>query len=297
MLRATKTAADKRESFRQALTSGKLLRMPGAFSPLVAMSIEQHGFQGVYVSGAILSADLGLPDIGLTTLSEVSERARTIARVTNLPTIVDIDTGFGEVASVARTVQMMEDAGLSGCHLEDQRFPKRCGHLDNKTLVDPAEMAQKIKAAVGAKNDKNFLVIARTDARGVDGLEAAIERAKQYVDAGAEMIFPEALADESEFAKFREAISVPLLANMTEFGKSPLLTADQLTNLGYNVVIYPVTLLRLAMHAAEQGLKTLASEGTQESIVPNMQTRAELYELLQYMSYQEFDEKLTNFKL
>ena len=297
MLRATKTATEKRESFRQALSSGKLLRMPGAFSPLVAMQIEQHGFQGVYVSGAILSADLGLPDIGLTTLSEVSDRARAIARVTNLPTIVDIDTGFGEVASVARTVQMLEDAGLCGCHLEDQQFPKRCGHLDNKTLVDPAEMSQKIKAAVGAKNDENFLVIARTDARGVDGLDAAIDRAKQYVDAGAEMIFPEALADEGEFAKFREAVNVPLLANMTEFGKSPLLNADQLTNLGYNVAIYPVTLLRLAMHAAEQGLKTLASEGTQESIVPNMQTRAQLYELLQYMSYQEFDEKLTNFEL
>ena len=297
MLGVTKTATEKRASFRQALASGKLLRMPGAFSPLVAMSIEKHGFQGVYVSGAILSADLGLPDIGLTTLSEVSDRARAIARVTNLPTIVDIDTGFGEVASVARTIQMMEDAGLSGCHLEDQQFPKRCGHLDNKTLVDPQEMSQKIKAAAGAKVDKNFLVIARTDARGVEGLDAAIDRAKRYVDAGAEMIFPEALADESEFAKFREAISVPLLANMTEFGKSRLLTADQLTNLGYNVVIYPVTLLRLAMHAAEKGLQILASEGTQESIVPNMQTRAELYELLQYMSYQEFDEKLTNFKI
>ena len=297
MLGVTKTAAEKRATFRQALASGKLQRMPGAFSPLVAMSIEKHGFQGVYVSGAILSADLGLPDIGLTTLSEVSERARAIARVTNLPTIVDIDTGFGEVASVARTIQMMEDAGLSGCHLEDQQFPKRCGHLDNKTLVDAKEMSQKIKAAVGAKVDKNFLVIARTDARGVEGLDAAIDRAKRYVDAGAEMIFPEALADESEFAKFREAVNVPLLANMTEFGKSKLLTADQLTNLGYNIVIYPVTLLRLAMQAAEQGLKTLASEGTQESIVPNMQTRAQLYELLQYMSYQEFDEELTNFKI
>ncbi|MDB2686942.1 methylisocitrate lyase [Mariniblastus sp.] len=297
MLSATKNATEKRESFRQALASGKLLRMPGAFSPLVAMAIQQHGFQGVYVSGAILSADLGLPDIGLTTLSEVSDRARAIARVTDLPTIVDIDTGFGEVASVARTVQMMEDAGLSGCHLEDQQFPKRCGHLDNKTLVNPAEMAQKIKAAVGAKNDQNFLVIARTDARGVEGLDAAIDRAKQYVDAGAETIFPEALADEGEFAKFREAIHVPLLANMTEFGKSPLLTADQLSSLGYNVVIYPVTLLRLAMHAAEQGLKTLAEQGTQESIVPNMQTRAQLYELLQYMKYQEFDEQLTNFKI
>ncbi len=297
MLHTTKTAAEKRASFRQSLATGNLLRFPGAFAPLVAMQIEELGFEGVYVSGAALSAELGLPDIGLTSLSEVSGRAEAISRVTNLPAIVDIDTGFGEVANVARTVQTIEAAGLCGCHLEDQQFPKRCGHLDNKQLVSPEEMTRKIKAAVNAKIDENFLIIARTDARGVDGFEAAVERAKCYVEAGAEMIFPEALADESEFAAFRKAVEVPLLANMTEFGKSPLLSTKQLTNLGYNLAIYPVTTLRLAMKAVEDGLRSLAEQGTQQSVVEQMQTRKRLYELLRYADYAEFDQDLFNFKL
>jgi len=297
MLNVTKNPAEKRAAFRDSLASGKLLRFPGAFSPLVAMLVEQLGFEGVYVSGAVVSTDLGLPDIGLTTLSEVAARAEATARVTNLPTIVDIDTGFGEPANVSRAVRTMEAAGLCGCHLEDQQFPKRCGHLDNKTLVPAEEMVRKIKAAVDAKSDQNFLVIARTDARGVEGLDKAIERAQRYVDAGAEMIFPEALADEQEFAAFREAISVPLLANMTEFGKSPLLTTDQLTGLGYNLVIYPVTSLRLAMGAVERGLETLRDSGTQESEVPAMQTRQRLYELLDYEKYAEIDQELFNFRI
>jgi methylisocitrate lyase len=244
-----------------------------------------------------LSADLGLPDIGLTTLSEVAVRAEAISRVTNLPALVDIDTGFGEPANVARSVQRMEAAGVSGCHLEDQQFPKRCGHLDNKQLIPTAEMVRKIKAAVNAKTDENFLVIARTDAHAVEGFEAAIERARRYVDAGAEMIFPEALASEQEFAAFREGVNVPLLANMTEFGKSPLLTTEQLSNLGYNAVIYPVTSLRLAMRAIEDGFRTLAAEGTQQSIVDGMQTRQRLYELLSYEAYARIDQDLFNFKL
>jgi len=288
MLHSTKSPAEKRNSFRQLLASGELLRFPGAFAPLVAMQIEELEFEGVYVSGAALSAELGLPDIGLTTLSEVSGRAQAIARMTSLPTIVDIDTGFGEVANVARTVETIEAAGLCGCHLEDQQFPKRCGHLDNKQLVAAEEMIRKIKAAIGAKRDKNFLIIARTDARGVEGFDAAVERAKRYVDAGAEMIFPEALVDESEFAAFRKAIDVPLLANMTEFGKSPLLSTDQLANLGYNLVIYPVTTLRLAMKAVENGLRSLTEQGTQQSVVEQMQTRKQLYELLRYAEYTEF---------
>jgi methylisocitrate lyase len=292
-----KAAADRRRDFRRELATGKLLRFPGAFSPLVAMLIEELKFEGVYISGAALSADLGLPDIGLTTLSEVSSRAGAITRMVTLPTIVDIDTGFGEPANVARTVTAVEQAGLAGCHLEDQLFPKRCGHLDGKQLVTVADMARKIKAAVDAKNDANFLVIARTDARGVDGLDAAIERAKQYVDAGAEMIFPEALADEREFAAFRKAVEVPLLANMTEFGKSPLLTTRQLSDLGYNLVIYPVTALRLAMHAVEEGFRKLASSGTQEAMVSDMQTRQRLYELLGYEDYAAIDEALFNFKI
>ncbi len=297
MLHATKTPAEKRAWFRQSLAGGKMLRFPGAFAPLVAMQIEKLGFDGVYVSGAALSAELGFPDIGLTTLSEVASRAESIARMTSLPTIVDIDTGFGEVANLARTIATIEAAGLCGCHLEDQQFPKRCGHLDNKQLVTVEEMSRKIKAAASAKTDANFLIIARTDARGVEGLAPAIERAQCYVDAGAEMIFPEALLDESEFEAFRSAIDVPLLANMTEFGKSPLLTTDQLSNLGYNLVIYPVTTLRLAMKAIEKGLLSLSEQGTQEPMVAKMQTRQQLYELLRYAEYGEFDKELFNFNL
>jgi methylisocitrate lyase len=291
------TIAERRAKFRRDLASGSLLRFPGAFSPLVAMLIAELNFEGVYISGAALSADLGLPDIGLTTLSEVATRAEAISRSITLPTIVDIDTGFGEPANVARTVRTMEQAGLAGCHLEDQQFPKRCGHLDGKQLVSAGDMCRKIKAAVDAKADSNFLVIARTDARGVDGLDVAIDRAKQYVEAGAEMIFPEALATPQEFESFRKAISVPLMANMTEFGKSPLLTTKQLGELGYNLVIYPVTTLRLAMKAIEDGLNTIAREGTQEPIVRDMQTRKRLYELLGYDKYAAIDEALFNFKL
>jgi methylisocitrate lyase len=289
--------AERRQQFRRELASGKLLRFPGAFSPLVAMLIAELKFEGVYISGAALSADLGLPDIGLTTLTEVAARAEVITRSVNLPTLVDIDTGFGEPANVARTVRTMVQAGLAGCHLEDQLFPKRCGHLDGKQLIGVDDMVRKIKAAVDAKTDPNFLIIARTDARGVDGLDAAIERAERYVAAGAEMIFPEALADEKEFAAFRQAIDVPLMANMTEFGKSSLLNTKQLTALGYNLVIYPVTTLRLAMKAIEDGLRVIADEGTQESLVPKMQTRARLYELLGYEKYAAIDQELFNFKL
>ncbi|HMP82669.1 MAG TPA: methylisocitrate lyase [Verrucomicrobiota bacterium] len=297
MLTATKSAADKRKAFRAALQSGKLLRMPGAFSPLVAMAIQRHGFDGVYVSGAALSADLGLPDIGLTTLQEVAARGGTIARATNLPALIDADTGFGEALNTARTIQTLEDAGLGGCHLEDQVNPKRCGHLDGKSLVSKQVMVEKIRAAVTAKRDKNFVVMARTDARASEGIEGSIERAKAYVAAGADAIFPEALQNEREFEQFRKAIKVPLLANMTEFGKSKLLTAKQLSDLGYNIVIYPVTTLRLAMKAIEDGLGTIKSEGTQESVVKKMQTRAELYELLRYEEYAQFDKDVFDFKL
>jgi len=297
MLQATKSAEHKRKDFRAALKSGKLLRMPGAFSPLVAMAIQRQGFDGVYISGAALSADLGLPDIGLTTLTEVAERGGAIARSTDLPALIDADTGFGEPLNVARTIQTLEAAKICGCHLEDQVNPKRCGHLDGKSLVTAQAMVEKIRAAVGARRDQNFLIMARTDARASEGLEGAIARAKAYVDAGADAIFPEALAEEGEFEKFRKAIQVPLLANMTEFGKSKLLTAKQLSDLGFNIVIYPVTTLRLAMKAIEDGLVTIKSEGTQESVVKKMQTRAELYELLRYEDYAKFDKDIFNFKL
>jgi methylisocitrate lyase len=297
MLFARKSSAQKRAGLRAALKSGKLLRFPGAFSPLVSMFIERQGFEGVYVSGAALSADLGLPDIGLTTLSEVAARGGAIAHATDLPALIDADTGFGEALNVARTIQTLEDAGLCGCHLEDQVNPKRCGHLDNKSLVSAADMVKKIRAAVSARRDKNFVIMARTDARASEGLDGAIARAKACVDAGADAIFPEALADEGEFEKFRKAIKVPLLANMTEFGKTKLLTAKQLSDLGINIVIYPVTTLRLAMKAVEDGLAVLKKEGTQESLLKEMQTRAALYELIRYKDYEQFDKDVFNFKL
>jgi methylisocitrate lyase len=297
MLYATTTAADKRVALREQLASGRLLQLPGAFNPLSARLIEAKGFDGVYISGAVLSADLGLPDIGLTTATEVTLRAGQIARMTGLPSIVDADTGFGEPMNVARTVQGLEDAGLAGCHIEDQVNPKRCGHLDGKAVVDDDTALQRIRAAVDGRRDPNFLVMARTDIRAVDGLAAAVDRAKALVDAGADAIFPEAMASPEEFEAIRKAVDVPLLANMTEFGKGELLTAQQLTDLGMNIVIYPVTLLRLAMGAAMAGLDTLKAEGTQAGLLDRMQTRAELYELLDYASYNHFDADVFNFRL
>lgn len=297
MLFQNTQASEKRKAFRMALDSGKLLRFPGAFSPLVAMLIEQQGFDGVYISGAVLANDLGFPDIGLTTLSEVSQRGRQIARVTKLPSLIDIDTGFGEPMNAARTVQELIELGLSGCHLEDQENPKRCGHLDGKSLVESQQMIKKIRAASKAKTDSNFILMARTDARATEGLDKAIERAKAYVDAGADMIFPEALQDEKEFEIFRKSISVPLLANMTEFGKSKLLNAKQLETLGFNLVIYPVTGLRLAMKAVEDGFSEIKTKGTQEGVVDRMQTRKRLYEIVHYEDYNQFDQSIFNFKV
>lgn len=297
MLFAKKTAAEKRIAFRTALASGKLLRFMGAMSPLTAMMIERKGFEGVYISGAVLAADLGLPDIGLTTLSEVAGRGHQMARVTDLPAIIDVDTGFGEPMNMARTIQVMDEAGVAGCHLEDQENPKRCGHLDNKNVVPVEIMLRKIQAAAKARRDANFLIIARTDSRAVEGLEKSIDRAKAYIDAGADMIFPEAMQNESEFEAMRAAIKAPLLANMTEFGKSKLLTAKQLESLGYNIVIYPVTTLRIAMGAIDKGLDVIKAEGTQESLLPQMQHRKDLYDLVRYEDYNQFDQNLFNFKL
>ena len=297
MLHAKTPTHEKRVAFRAALASGRLLRLPGAFNPLSAKLIEEKGFEGVYVSGAVLSADLGLPDIGLTTLTEVAQRAGQIARVTDLPALVDADTGFGEPMNVARTVQVIEDAGLAGLHLEDQVNPKRCGHLDGKAVVDADTAIKRIRAAVEARRDPNFLVMARTDIRGIDGLEAAVTRAKQLVDAGADAIFPEAMASLEEFAAIRAAVDVPILANMTEFGKSDLFTNQQLEDVGINIVIYPVSLLRLAMGAAERGLDTILAEGSLTSAVPTMQTRARLYELVDYEGYSRFDDGIFTFDL
>lgn len=297
MLFTKKLAAEKRADLRKMLDSGRLLRVPGAFNPLCAQLIEKKGFDGVYISGAVLSADLCLPDIGLASLTEFAQRGQQIARVTDLPAIIDIDTGFGEPMSAARTIRTMEEAGVAGCHIEDQINPKRCGHLDGKEIVDTATMVRRVRAAADAKRDSNFLLIARSDARAVEGLETAIDRMKAYVDAGAEMIFPEALESEREFDAVRSALDVPLLANMTEFGKSRLLNVSELEQLGFNLVIYPVTTLRLAMGAADRGLDAIKHQGDQNTLLDQMQHRRDLYELLRYEEYNAFDSSIFNFSV
>lgn len=296
MLHATTSASQKRRDLRQALASGTLQRFPGAFNPLSAKLIESKGFEGVYISGAVLSADLGLPDIGLTTLTEVAVRAQQIARVTDLPAIVDADTGFGEPMNVARTIQVLEDAGLAGCHIEDQVNPKRCGHLDGKQVVDLDTATRRIRAAVDARRDPGFLVIARTDVRAVDGLDAALDRARALADAGADAVFPEAMRTLAEFEAVRGAVDVPVLANMTEFGKSELFTVEELAGVGIDLAIFPVSLLRLAMGAAERGLDTLAAEGSLTGELGAMQHRSELYELLDYASYNGFDSSIFTYR-
>jgi methylisocitrate lyase len=295
MLYSQTPAAEKRRLFRERLATGELLRFPGAFNPLSARLIERKGFEGVYISGAVLSADLGLPDIGLTTLTEVAGRGQQIARMTELPAIIDADTGFGEPMNVARTIQTLEDAGLAGTHIEDQINPKRCGHLDGKAVVDENTAIKRIRAAVDARRDPNFLIMARTDIRAVEGLSSAIDRAKALADAGADAIFPEAMASLAEFEAVRAAVDVPLLANMTEFGKSELFTVQQLADIGMNLVIWPVSLLRLAMGSAMRGLDELEASGSLTAKLGEMQHRAELYELIDYEGYNHFDTSIFNF--
>ena len=287
-----KSVLEKRSDLVKTLASKKLLRFPGAYNPLCAKLIAEIGFDGVYVSGGVMSNDLGLPDIGLTTLDQVSYRSNQIARVTDLPTLVDIDTGFG---NCKKTIEVFESKGLAGCHLEDQIAEKRCGHLDNKELVPTKEMTKKIKESVNARKDKNFLIIARTDANSVEGLNKTLDRIKAYEDAGADMIFPEAMKDEKEFEKVRKISKGYLLANMTEFGKSKILNRSQLENLGYNLVIYPVTTQRLAMQNVELGLKSIFKDGHQNNIIDKMQTRKRLYELVEYEKYNTPDKKITDF--
>lgn len=298
MLYTQVTPAEKRAAFRERLRQPGIVQFPGAFNPLSARLIQEKGFDGVYISGAVISADLGLPDIGLTTLHEVAARGGQISRMTELPTIIDADTGFGEAMNVARTVQTLEDAGISGLHIEDQINPKRCGHLDGKSVVDDATAVQRISAAARARRDPNLLIIARTDIRAISGLDAAIDRAQQLVDAGADAIFPEAMVDLGEFEAVKSALGdVPVLANMTEFGKSQLFTKEQLESAGIDIVIYPVSLLRVAMGAAERALETLKADGSLAAEVPTMQTRARLYELLDYEAYNTFDSGIFNFSL
>jgi methylisocitrate lyase len=297
MLHTTVTPNEKRRAFRAGLASGTIQRFPGAFTPLSARLIADKGFEGVYISGAVMANELGLPDIGLTTLTEVAQRGAQITRNTDLPTLIDGDTGFGEPMNVARTIQLLEDAGVSGVHLEDQVNPKRCGHLDGKDVVDEKTAVNRIRAAVQARRDPDFVIMARTDIRGVDGLQAALDRAKALEDAGADAIFAEAMANLSEFEAMRAAVQVPILANMTEFGKSDLFTVQQLQDTGVNMVIFPVSLQRIAMGAIERGLDALAATGTLAGVVPEMQTRARLYELVDYAAYGEFDADIFTFDL
>lgn len=266
------------------------IQAPGAPTALFGRLIERCGFEAVYLSGAAFSAGtLALPDVGLFTLSELVEHTRQLTRAVGIPVIVDADTGFGAAVNVARTVEELEAAGAAAIQLEDQQLPKRCGHLSGKSLVDADEMCTKLRAAASARADEETVIIARTDARGVTSLDDAIDRAKKYLAAGADWIFPEALADETEFERFAREVDAPLVANMTEFGKSKLLTLDQLADLGVAVVIYPVTLLRIAMKAAEAALGTIIDEGSQQSLLDLMQTREELYELLDYSDFEERD--------
>ena len=288
-----KDLTQKRIDLDTKLKSNKILRVPGAYNPLTAKLIEEIGYDAVYVSGGVMANDLGFPDIGLTTLQDVSTRSYLISRVTNLPTIVDIDTGF---KSCKETIETFEEFGVSAVHLEDQIEQKRCGHLDNKELISKDKMVSKIKECVSAKKDKNFKIIARSDAKNVEGIESMIDRCKAYVDAGAEVIFPEALNDEREFELVRKSLDCYLLANMTEFGKSKLLNYTQLQNLGYNIVIYPVSTQRLAMKNVEDGLRAIFADGHQNNIIDKMQTRKRLYDLVEYEKYNSLDEKIYNFK-
>ncbi|TNM66961.1 methylisocitrate lyase [Streptomyces sp. NP160] len=297
MLHAAKTASQKRQALRAGLASGQLQRFVGAFTPLSTSLVEGRGFEGVYVSGAVVSAELGLPDIGLTTLTEVAQRAAQVARTTDLPVLVDADTGFGEPMNVARTVQVLEDAGVAGLHLEDQVNPKRCGHLDGKQVVGREVAAQRIAAAVRARRDPDLLVMARSDARAVEGLDAAVDRLKAYVDAGADAVFPEAMLSLADYERVIAAVEVPVLANITEFGKAPLFTHAQLAEVGVRIALHPVSLLRTAMGAVERALDALATTGTLEGEVPSMLTRARLYELVDYAGYSDFDADVFTFEV
>lgn len=265
------------------------IAIPGVFNALVAKMAQKLGFRAIYLSGGALSAAYGVPDVGLLSLTDFVNEARTIAAATALPLVCDADTGFGEALNVERTVMQFEAAGVAGIHLEDQEMPKRCGHLSGKTLIDADAMAAKIRAAAGARRDASFVIIARTDARGVHGFGDAVRRAKLYLEAGADAIFPEALENAAEFTAFAKAVPAPLLANNTEFGKSPNLSVAEFAALGYRMVLFPLTAFRSALKAAEATLAEVAAKGHQRDRLPSMLTRAELYELLDYTGYEARD--------
>jgi len=272
----------KSKRLRELIAKGAIM-LPGVPNAAMARQVERVGFDAVYVSGAgMANSTAGVPDIGLLTLTEVAQLAGYIARAVTIPAIVDADTGFGSLENAARTIRELEAADLAGCHIEDQEFPKRCGHLSGKSLVDVEEMTEKIKAAVAARRDPDFMIIARTDARAVEDFNRTVDRAQRYIEAGADAIFPEALQSAEEFRDFANDIGVPLLANMTEFGKSQLLSFTELAEFGYRMVIFPQSALRVSMKATDEFLRALKKSGTQKEWLDEMQTREELYKLLQY---------------
>jgi methylisocitrate lyase len=286
------SAADKIAALRQAIAAGTV-SMPGCFNAPVAMMAEKLGFEAIYISGAgIINGTTGYPDIALLGVEEVGRAASYITNAVGVPALCDADTGFGEVLQVMRTVQIFEAAGVAGIHLEDQVMPKRCGHLAGKRLISSTDMARKLTAAVEARSNKDFLLVARTDARAVEGFDASVERGLRYVDAGADAIFIEALQTEEEFGRYAERVQVPLLANMTEFGKTPQLTVQQFADLGYAMVIFPMTTFRVMMKAVEGVLSEIRDQGSPVAWLDRMQTRAELYELVGYDDYNDMDEKL-----
>lgn len=290
MLYSTLTPMEKRQRLREMIAAPGPLVLPGAFNALAARLIESKGCSGVYISGHMIAADLGLPDVGLTTATEVAGRAQQIARMTDLPAVVDADTGFGEPLNAARTVQSLEDAGIAGCHIEDQVNPKRCGHSDGVEVVDADLAVRRIRAAVLGRRDPSFVLIARTDARGPLGLDAAIERARAYVAAGADVVMPDALHGPEEYRAFRAAVDAPLMVNLNEFGRGEPLTFAEAADLGIDVVIYPMTLMRAAMGAAERCLDTILADGSQRAAMARMQTKDELYDLIGYDGYGGFDD-------
>lgn len=278
------------ERFRRLMTSPDILKLPGAHDGMAARIAKRVGFQALYLSGAAYTASRGLPDLGIVHSEEVAARAKDLVRATDLPLLVDVDTGFGGILNVARTAKEMVEAKVAAIQMEDQELPKKCGHLNGKKLVTAEEMVQKIRIAKEVA--PSLLIVARTDAKGVDGIEAAIERARQYAAAGADAIFPEALTNEEEFRQMGEAVDAPLLANMTEFGKTPYYTAEQFASWGFSMVIYPVTSLRVAAKAYERVFTEIAQEGTQAGALDDMQTREELYETIRYYDYEALDGKI-----
>ena len=282
--------AKQADALRRMVGGRRIVVAPGVFSPAVARLAEKAGFRALYFSGAGFSNLLALPDLGVTTLTEVARAARQVTSRVRVPLVVDADTGFGEAVNVARTVDEMKGAGAAAIHIEDQVLPKKCGHLEGKEVVDADEMVKKLVTAKETAG-KDLMIIARTDARAVEGFDSALERAAAYARAGADMIFPEALESREEFAEFRRKVRLPLMANMTEFGKTPYMTATEFEDLGYQLVIFPVTAFRASMNAARAALAALKSEGTQKGILGSLMTRNEFNDLIDYRRYEEADKR------